>query len=501
MQLRTRRAFALATAGTMLLAACGNSTDSKASLTTRDESVKSAVKAGDKVQAGAAATTAAGGSDRSLESAAATSVSAQGAKEAVPAAPGVKGSGAGAPASAVPPALQPIDLGRSIIFTATVSVQVDSVAVASEEALRTIQGFGGFLFGQQAVSEQLPASVLTFKVLPKDFQAALAKLGGLGKLLNQKVSTDDVTERVVDLQSRINTSQASVERLRAFLAGATDIATVTKLETELLARETQLEQLKGQIRTVQAQFDLATITLALSQKAPPVPAGPALALVVTAYKGSDEGASCPGEDSLEAKEGNKLTFCYVIVNKGSSAVKEIKLDDVGLNLEMKRLHLVSGDPSATLAPGQRIVLAGTVTAQMDASPRPRVRAVALDRDGNPERVQVPVEIEGMTLSIAQDTSLPGFSDALQGGWHALQWIFGLLLVLAGALLPFFWVPVPIWFALRQRRKRAGRRPPKDGKTVAGAPWFPSNPQGQMAGPVSGGPGSNPPADQPTPPQA
>ncbi|MEZ5233999.1 MAG: DUF4349 domain-containing protein [Acidimicrobiales bacterium] len=101
------------------------------------------------------------------------------------------------------------------MFTATVAVEVDSVATASGSAMNAIAGVGGYLFGQQSSNDPTPSSVLTFKVDPSRFQEALVALGSLGTIVEQQVSSDDVTEAVVDLQSRIAAAQTSVERLAA----------------------------------------------------------------------------------------------------------------------------------------------------------------------------------------------------------------------------------------------------------------------------------------------
>ena len=134
-------------------------------------------------------------------------------------------------------ATTPADLGRLIVYTASISIEVDDVITAGEEAQAAVAGLGGVLFGQETTTGDNPRSVLTIKVPPQNFQAALQRLSGVGKLLSQSVFADDVTERVVDLQSQITTSEASVERLRAFLSNATDLETVARLETELLNRK------------------------------------------------------------------------------------------------------------------------------------------------------------------------------------------------------------------------------------------------------------------------
>ena len=369
-------------------------------------------------------------------------------------APVAPGGGEGA-AQGVPPALQPIDIGRSIIFTATVNVEVDNVATASNGAMQAIAGLGGFLYGQQATTEPVPTNVLTFKVAPKDFQEALTRLGGLGTIQNQVVSTDDVTERVVDLESRVQAAQVSVDRLRGFLSEATNVNDLAALERELLNRESELEQLKGQLRTIQSQVDLATITLTLTQAAPD---GPAAEITVTAYPGADEGTvSCPGDDELTVTEGDRMTVCYEVHNTGSLALSELRIDDRGLDLATGDLTVVQGDLDAALEPDQVIVLAAVVDASLDNRPAPRLRAVPLDADGEPVRTQIQVTMQNLELSVDEDTSLPGFVTALKAGWGALAFLGSLVLLFAGALIPFVWLVPLCYFAARWLRKRRAAR--------------------------------------------
>lgn len=365
------------------------------------------------------------------------------------------GSGAVVPGGGeAVPALQPLDIGRSIIFNATVAVEVESVAVASDAAMTAIGGLGGFLYGQQSTNEPTPSNVLTFKVAPKDFQEALRRLGGLGAVREQQVSSDDVTDTVVDLQSRIAAAQVSVERLRAFLAEASDVNALAALERELLTRESQLEQLNGQLRGVQSQVDLATITLTLSQ---PAPNGPALELTVTAYAGSAEGVtSCPGEEELAVDEGDPITLCYELRNSGDTVLRDLRLDDPGLAVARGDLQVIQGDLGAPLAPEGVLLLAVSKEAPVAAASQPRVRAVAVGADGEPLRSEVQTTVGTPALSVAEDLSRPGFVDALRSGGRGVAALVSLLVMAVGFALPFAWV-LPLAYGLRVLwRRRAAR---------------------------------------------
>lgn len=353
---------------------------------------------------------------------------------------------------AIPANVQPVDLGRSIVFTATVQVEVESVAVANDRAMTAIASVGGFLFGQRATTDPLPSSVLTFKVPPRSFADALTKLTGLGTLKDQNVSSEDVTERVVDLQSRILSSEASVKRLRELLTGAGDINTIAALEGQLLQRETSLEQLRGQLRTMQNLVDLATIELTLTQPQPP---GPGASVVVTFAGGGGE-LLCPAEDELDVTEGDTVQVCYEVTNTGSTTLTRLSLRDPGLDLDPGDLKVLEGSLDEPLAPGARLLLGASRKAAVGATVRPQLRAQPVDAKGEVVRSQVRVEMTPGALRVEADDRLPGFGESLRTGWHALGRFVSAVLVLAGVLLPFIWVPAVVIAVLAwRRRRRAG----------------------------------------------
>lgn len=193
------------------------------------------------------------------------------------------------PASGVDPDVAAASAQRQVISTATVLVTVDHLDGSVEEARRIAEAADGLVFDEQTSREADPQTTLTLKVPPEAFDRVLDRLAALGDLESKQISTDDVTAQVVDLDSRIATAEASVERLRALIVRAEDVEDIAVLEAQLLDRETTLESLRGERRTIADQVALATVTVTL-QPTPDSPDTP-----------EDEPTALPG--FLDALQG------------------------------------------------------------------------------------------------------------------------------------------------------------------------------------------------------
>jgi hypothetical protein len=380
--------------------------------------------------------------------------------------------------------VQPVQINRDIIYTAELTIAVSDVATAADEAIAAILGAGGFLFGERTVGAPENRTVLTFKIDPESFQSALDELGALGEVRSQNVSAEDVTDRVVDLESRIATAEVSVERLREFLAQATDARTVAELERELLDRETTLETLKGQLRTLEDQVALATITVTLTEAL----ADPSIRLTTTAYRGHDQGAACPGNEGIGVDRDDDVTICFEIRNNGDTPLAGLTLVDTVLAVEIDDLRVVFGDPAAVLPPGQDVLLAYELTANRRLRTQTKVTANPVNDEGT----RIESRDVAATASIAVDAEepegLPGFDDGIRVATDVLRWFGGMIVVSVGLLVPFLWVIALLWLGLWWRGRRV--RSQVDA-AVAEAEAHSSHEAATAEGPADNEPGEEP----------
>ena len=368
---------------------------------------------------------------------------------------------------------QQVNTGRSIVYVGMMLVEVEDVRRATQQAQVAIAGLGGLVFSQHTTTEPVPRTELTFKVLPEDFAEAMRRLEALGDLKSQQISADDVTERVVDLESRIITSRASVERLRSFLENATELETVAELESQLLSRETDLERLRGQLRTIQDLVALATVSLTLVEPAPDRPEA-SVEFVETAYSGDDDGARCPADDDLAVDEDEPVTVCVSVENTGTVALVEIEIRDSGLGFDDDDFVTLEGSVAGPLQPGERLLGYFRTEAEVGRGPAPGFSAVAVDADGEPLRIQVGAAFDVFEYQVIPDDSLPTFADGLQGSWSAVVTLARMGVLAVGVAIPFLWLAplaLGLFWLVRRLNRRINRpqRPWAPRSTAAPAP--------------------------------
>lgn len=186
--------------------------------------------------------------------------------------PAVAGAGA-AGADAAPGPTQSATPPRSLAKTAALTVRVTDVDAQADRAIRMVTAAGGdVLADMRSGSGGRASAELTLEVPPAALEVQLGALAGLGEQVSRTSSTDDVTQQVVDVASRLTSMRASLARVRALYAQATSISDVIKLESELATREANLESLEAQQHDLALRTARARITLQLLAKHAAAPA-------------------------------------------------------------------------------------------------------------------------------------------------------------------------------------------------------------------------------------
>lgn len=159
---------------------------------------------------------------------------------------------------------KPIAVPRSVIRTAAMTVRVPDVRKATAAAERLAANAGGEVTDEKLdLQADQPSAALELRVPPARLGATLSDLSDLGDEQSRRLGTDDVTDQVVDLDSRLATQRSSVARVRALLDRAGNLSDVVRIEAELSRREGDLESLQARVRALSGQVTMSKITLTL----------------------------------------------------------------------------------------------------------------------------------------------------------------------------------------------------------------------------------------------
>ncbi|WP_206328688.1 DUF4349 domain-containing protein, partial [Streptomyces sp. Tu 4128] len=202
-----------------------------------------------------------GGGDSGADSAAGA------AKEAAPPAADDRPGAAGGDASGAGATAPPKAVATHVIRTASLTVQVEDVPKALDEARTTVENAGGYVGDEDTSRDEdgRERTRLELRVPVDAYQDVLDGLEGAGKLLHRGAKAQDVTDQVVDVESRVKSQRASVARVRELMDRATKLSDVVTLEGELSSRQTELEALLAQQASLKDRTSLATITLSLAE--------------------------------------------------------------------------------------------------------------------------------------------------------------------------------------------------------------------------------------------
>src|SRR5437016_5658333 len=161
---------------------------------------------------------------------------------------------------------EPRTSSRLLITTASIEVIVASVPEAVEKALEITKGSGGYV--RESVTEKDSDARLKLRIPARRLSEVLDDLARLGEEKRRHVSSEDVTEKVGDLDAELANKKALRDRLRGVLARAKDVKDVLSVENELTRVQTEIDSLEGRLKRMREDIDFSAVDLHLSPREP-----------------------------------------------------------------------------------------------------------------------------------------------------------------------------------------------------------------------------------------
>jgi hypothetical protein len=171
------------------------------------------------------------------------------------------------PASATSTISRVVPFAQSLIETAQLSLRAPNVRAAAARATSIVVKVGGYTAGEQIISgtsrhgrAQGQVS-LTLKIPEASYLATLAQLSGLGKEISRSQQTQDVTQEVADVSSRVTSAEDAISSLRKLLGKAGSVGGLLSVQDQINNEESTLEALLAQQRSLSHQTSYATVSM------------------------------------------------------------------------------------------------------------------------------------------------------------------------------------------------------------------------------------------------
>jgi hypothetical protein len=156
---------------------------------------------------------------------------------------------------------------RYLIKNANVTVEVKDARKATEELVRMITASKGYVSNVRETVDGLGArsAVMQVRIPFTSFDQSMDGIGGLGKVLDKRVTAEDVTEEFVDIQAKLRNLKRTEARLLDHLARSGKLSDTLLVEKELTRVRQEIEQLEGRMRFLTHRIAFSTIDVTLQE--------------------------------------------------------------------------------------------------------------------------------------------------------------------------------------------------------------------------------------------
>lgn len=155
---------------------------------------------------------------------------------------------------------------RMVIYNAYISLETSDMQAVLNKIAALAESSGGYVAGSSRTTN---GAEITIRVPKDSFRSSIQQIETYGKVLNERSSSEDVTQQYIDLKARLENLQRQEQRLR-------DILNMTKTVDEVLQVERELERVRGQVESLQGQVnylerneEMSLISVSLTAPPPP----------------------------------------------------------------------------------------------------------------------------------------------------------------------------------------------------------------------------------------
>ena len=149
---------------------------------------------------------------------------------------------------------------RKLIQRAYIRIRVENLDAADASVTSVLQKYDAYAASTEVEENYRSYSL---RVPAPHYDAFLAEMNGMGRLLHRSESTEDVTLRYYDLEGRLETKKELLRTFQSYLGKARTIEEILAVEARISELQYDIEGTGVQLRNLANRVDYATVDLSL----------------------------------------------------------------------------------------------------------------------------------------------------------------------------------------------------------------------------------------------
>jgi anti-sigma factor RsiW len=175
--------------------------------------------------------------------------------------------------------------GRMVIRTGNLSLNVESVDKAAADIRQLAESSGGYVENSQIEIYTEPPVVyadgstaakettqkygnITVRVPEEQFESIFNNIKGMGKLVSENISGNDITSQYRDTAARVDNLKMQEQSLRQLMTKAKNVDEILRIETELNRVRTDIDIYSGDLKRWDELVQLSSINIYLKELKP-----------------------------------------------------------------------------------------------------------------------------------------------------------------------------------------------------------------------------------------
>jgi hypothetical protein len=160
-----------------------------------------------------------------------------------------------------------VQTDQMMIWTGSITLEICNLTNASNVIAAETKAAGGYVEsssyddGNDYYDAGAPSITLKLRIPSGKLEEVLDSLEGMGKVTAKNMSSEDITERYVDIQARLQTNKELRDRLKKLLDKAVDVKDVLAIEKEFNRIQADIDSMEARLKSMKGKVDYASLTV------------------------------------------------------------------------------------------------------------------------------------------------------------------------------------------------------------------------------------------------